>query len=156
VKAASHNIRLSHPFTNAKRTDVAALKIRPLVQSLASLAQNGFRTLPAQFLEDDITVSGPLVFETIFIVLEFARDQKIFTGPRRALLVRTVIIQNRIANSRGRDPNLAKLSYKEPAVVIGINFAVGDLPSECNGKIVRSVFVGECRKLVGDLVAVYR
>src|SRR5882672_4564173 len=102
VKAAPYDIRLSHPFADAKRTNVAALEICPLVQSLTSFAQNGFSTLLVQFLEDDIAVSGPLVFETIFVFLQFTRNQKMFTSPGGALLIRTVVIQNRIADARRR------------------------------------------------------
>jgi hypothetical protein len=99
---------------------------------LACLTQDGCRTLAVQFLEDDIAVSRPLVYKTIFVVIEFTRNQKILTSPLGALLIRTIIIQNGISYSHRRDTDLAKLPHKESVVVVSINLAVGYLPSECD------------------------
>ena len=73
----------------------------------------------------------------IFIILEFARDQEMFTEPQRGpLFERTVIIQNRIANSRGRDTDLPKLSHKKSIVIASVSTSPsGIFPLNVMGKL---------------------
>jgi hypothetical protein len=156
MKASSDDVWLGHSLADAERANITGFEVCPLVQLLPSLTQNRLRAPSVQFLKDDITVSRPLVDKTIFVVVEFSRDKKVFTSPLGALLIRAIIVQNGISYSRRRDTNLAKLSHKESVVVVGINLTFGCLPPESDRQIVGLILVGERRKLVRELVSINR